>query len=249
MRKKNIRCSPALAALAGLTLGLAGAHAQPAAGPRLSGQVDEVRSDFRPDSSVGYLIGLRQGDKAQTVDLRRLAGLLPKRERLMSVCFKARNRAGTYRASGLLTAPGGEEHELGVQAPGFPKYADDKDLKELRADDIAALYLAAPCEARKTTVYPASFGLGRGQVVTAMFNLIEPRDAPSSRLEYGRNPGKSIAGTCRKLHGNSRAYNVICEYLLGPGFAGQGATLVVDYEPMRGPPDTFDVAIWVAPSR
>lgn len=222
------------------------ALAQAPAG-KLVGRVQEERLDLRPDSS-GQLVGWVQGGgDDRRLELKNLAGLLPATKDQTTVCLRARNRAGMYVASGVLTAADGNtERALAVDAPGFPRYTDD-DVMKPHPDDLAALFLAGHCEATDALVYPAAFS-SAGKVVTAMLNLGALRGDPTARLKL-KGSDRALDSRCRRLGGRSTSYNVICSFQLpDAGFAGH-AELVVDYAPARNPGNQVGFQVWVATPR
>lgn len=218
--------------------------AQSAKPARLVGKIEEMQLDVRPDSS-GRLLGLVQGAVGMPQSLAHLSGLLPARKAPMTVCFKARNRDGTYFANGELSAPDGEDRMLPVQAPDFPKVAITKALAQPRPEDLAVMFVAPPCDGRKPLAYPASLGPA-GNTITATLNMGSLRGDPEARLTPKGGTRPEITGTCRRLQGRSLAFNVLCEFVLPANFAGGPQTLSVDYAPVRNPDDTAVFEIWAA---
>lgn len=223
------------------------ASAQSAKPARLVGKIEEMQLDVRPDSG-GRLLGLVQGATGTPQSLAHLGGLLPERKAPMTVCFKARNRDGTYSASGELLAPDGKDRILPVQAPDFPKVAIAKALAQPRPEDLAVMFFASPCDGRQPRAYPASLGPA-GNMITATLNLGSLRENPEARLTPKGGTHPEITGTCRLLQGRSLSFNVLCEFALPAHFAGGLQTLSVDYAPIRGPDDTAMFEIWAASYR
>jgi hypothetical protein len=218
--------------------------AQSSKSVRLTGSIEERRLDVRPDST-GRLLGLIQGNSSLVQDMQILQGLLPERRSALDVCFRARDRDGTYAADGKLEAPVGPAAAVPVAVAGFPNVAKQKSLTLSRPDDLAMLFVAAPCTDRRSRAFPATFG-SDASVLTATLNLGHISEVPEAKLSAN---GRDLPGTCTSVKGKSVSFNVICKFQLPTGFNGGEQTLVVDFKPLRGPGTVSEFAIWVAGTR
>jgi hypothetical protein len=211
----------------------------------MTGTIEERQQDLRRDSS-GQLVGLTQGDSVQ--DIAALAGLLPTRGD-MTVCFKARNRDGTYIADGQLKAPAGGPQAVLVAAPGFPTLLRTKQLERSDPRELAMLFHDGHCSEPRKVAYPAGFG-SRTARLTATLNLGSLNGTPTAKLKRTPAGGPDdIPGTCAQLAGRSISFNVVCTFDLPAGFAGGEHLLSVDFKPARGPGNVSESAVWVAPYR